>query len=129
MLRGVSVQRVGLACLPVVAEAAVHRVVHLVARVLVDDQTMGARPRPLQTPSQEVAVRWADWLRRVTVQAPLPSGLAGKGAGTNRRSGARKPLPKDQMSAEMREAHKFARKLRGIVQVRTRSGRLIPSSP
>jgi hypothetical protein len=40
---------------------------------LVDEQTSEARRRPLQTPSQEAAMRWADRLRKMTVQAPLPS--------------------------------------------------------
>ncbi|MGY8681204.1 hypothetical protein Q2941_25900 [Bradyrhizobium sp. UFLA05-153] len=33
----------------------------------------GREPRPLQSPSQEAAMRWADWLREVTVSAPLQS--------------------------------------------------------
>ena len=31
----------------------------------------GARRRPLQSPSQEAAMRWAGRLREVTVKAPL----------------------------------------------------------
>ena len=34
-------------------------------------ETCGARRRPLQSPSQEAAMRWADRLREVTVKAPL----------------------------------------------------------
>ncbi|MCA6112575.1 hypothetical protein [Bradyrhizobium cenepequi] len=37
------------------------------------EQTSGARRRPLQSPSQDVAMRWADRLREVTVKAPLQS--------------------------------------------------------
>jgi hypothetical protein len=37
------------------------------------DQTSGARRRPLQSPSQDVAMRWADRLRELTVKAPLQS--------------------------------------------------------
>lgn len=44
---------------------------------LVDDQDRvekaGARRRPLQSPSHEAAMRWADRLRRVTLNAPLQS--------------------------------------------------------
>lgn len=45
---------------------------------LVDEQddierTSGARRRPLQSPSQEAAMRWADRLREVTIKAPLQS--------------------------------------------------------
>ncbi|MGY4573373.1 hypothetical protein ACVWY5_006443 [Bradyrhizobium sp. USDA 3256] len=32
-----------------------------------------ASPRPLLSPSSDVAMRWADQLRKVTVQAPLQS--------------------------------------------------------
>lgn len=37
------------------------------------EQTSGARRRPLQSPSQDAAMRWADRLREVTVKAPLQS--------------------------------------------------------
>lgn len=37
------------------------------------EQTSGARRRPLQSPSQEAAMRWADRLREMTVRAPLRS--------------------------------------------------------
>lgn len=37
------------------------------------EQTSGAHPRPLRSPSQEAAMRWADRLRRVTLKAPLQS--------------------------------------------------------
>ncbi len=37
------------------------------------EQTSGARRRPLESPSQEAAMRWADRLRDVTVNAPLRS--------------------------------------------------------
>ncbi|WP_027574408.1 hypothetical protein [Bradyrhizobium sp. WSM1743] len=37
------------------------------------EQTSGARPRPLHSPSQETAMRWADRLREATVKAPLQS--------------------------------------------------------
>ena len=33
----------------------------------------GARRRPRESASQDVAIRWADRLRRVTVKAPLQS--------------------------------------------------------
>ncbi len=36
-------------------------------------QTSCARPRPLQSPSQGAAIRWAERLRKVTVKAPLQS--------------------------------------------------------
>jgi hypothetical protein len=36
-------------------------------------ETSGARRRPLQPPSQEAAMRWADRLRKATVKAPLQS--------------------------------------------------------
>jgi hypothetical protein len=31
------------------------------------------RPRPLQSPSSDAAMRWADQLRKITVKAPLQS--------------------------------------------------------
>jgi hypothetical protein len=37
------------------------------------EQTSGARRRPLQSPSEEVATLLADRLRRVTLKAPLQS--------------------------------------------------------
>lgn len=37
------------------------------------EQTSGARRGPLQSPSQDVAMRWADRLREMTVKAPLQS--------------------------------------------------------
>lgn len=37
------------------------------------EQTSAARQRPLQSPSQDAAMRWADRLREVTVKAPLQS--------------------------------------------------------
>jgi len=37
------------------------------------EQSPDARPRPLQSPSQDAAIRWAERLREVTVKAPLPS--------------------------------------------------------
>lgn len=37
------------------------------------EQTSGARQRPLQSPSQDAAMRWADRQREVTVKAPLQS--------------------------------------------------------
>ncbi|MGL3104880.1 hypothetical protein [Bradyrhizobium sp. BR 1432] len=45
---------------------------------LVDEQgdiqrTSDARQRPLQSHSQDAAIRWADRLRNVTVKAPLQS--------------------------------------------------------
>ncbi|MCK1521869.1 hypothetical protein [Bradyrhizobium sp. 17] len=33
----------------------------------------GGRPQPLQSPSSDAAMRWADQLREVTVKAPLQS--------------------------------------------------------
>lgn len=38
-----------------------------------DQQTSGARRPPLQSPSQDAATRWADRLRKLTVNAPLQS--------------------------------------------------------
>jgi hypothetical protein len=32
-----------------------------------------ARRRPLRSPSRDAAIRWAEWLRKVTVKAPLQS--------------------------------------------------------
>jgi hypothetical protein len=40
------------------------------------EQTSDARRRPLQPPSQDAAIRWAERLRKVTVKAPLQSLLA-----------------------------------------------------
>lgn len=37
------------------------------------EQTYDARRRLLQSPSQDVAMRWADRLREVTIRAPLQS--------------------------------------------------------
>ncbi|SCB54144.1 hypothetical protein GA0061098_1023100 [Bradyrhizobium shewense] len=37
------------------------------------DRISGARRRPLRQPSQDVALRWAERLREVTVKAPLQS--------------------------------------------------------
>jgi hypothetical protein len=37
------------------------------------DHTFDPRRRPLQSPSQDAAIRWAERLRRVTVKAPLQS--------------------------------------------------------
>lgn len=37
------------------------------------ERTSDARRRPLQSPSQHVAMRWADRLREVAVNAPLQS--------------------------------------------------------
>lgn len=37
------------------------------------DGTSSARRRPLRSPSQDVAIRWAERLRKVTVKAPLQS--------------------------------------------------------
>ncbi|WP_407116162.1 hypothetical protein [Bradyrhizobium sp. LMG 9283] len=37
------------------------------------EQSPDARRRPLQSPSQDAAIRWADRLREVTVKAPLQS--------------------------------------------------------
>ena len=37
------------------------------------EQTSGARRRPLQSPSQDAAMRWAERLRKVTLKAPLQS--------------------------------------------------------
>ena len=39
----------------------------------VNGQTSGARRRPLRSPSQDAALRWAERLRKVTVEAPLQS--------------------------------------------------------
>jgi hypothetical protein len=36
-------------------------------------QTSEARRQPLQSPSEDAAMRWADRLREVTVKAPLRS--------------------------------------------------------
>jgi hypothetical protein len=40
------------------------------------EQASVASRRPLQSPSQEAAMRWADRLRKVTVKAPLQSLIA-----------------------------------------------------
>ena len=37
------------------------------------EQTSDPRRRPLQSPSQDAAIRWAERLRKVTVKAPLQS--------------------------------------------------------
>ena len=37
------------------------------------ERTSEARRRPLQSPSQDAAIRWAERLREVTVKAPLQS--------------------------------------------------------
>ena len=37
------------------------------------EQTSDARRRPLQSPSQDAAIRWAQRLRKVAVKAPLQS--------------------------------------------------------
>ncbi|MCK1480576.1 hypothetical protein ACVWWG_004611 [Bradyrhizobium sp. LB7.2] len=37
------------------------------------EQTSSARRRPLQSPSPDAAIRWAEQLRKVTVKAPLQS--------------------------------------------------------
>jgi hypothetical protein len=37
------------------------------------DRTLEARRRLLQQPSQDVALRWAERLRKVTLKAPLQS--------------------------------------------------------
>jgi hypothetical protein len=37
------------------------------------EQTSDARQRSLRSPSQDAAIRWADWLRKVTLKAPLQS--------------------------------------------------------
>jgi hypothetical protein len=36
-------------------------------------RTFDLRRRPLQSPSQDAAIRWAERLRKVTVKAPLQS--------------------------------------------------------
>lgn len=36
-------------------------------------QTSDARRQSLQSPSQDAAMRWADWLREMAVKAPLQS--------------------------------------------------------
>lgn len=38
-----------------------------------NEQTSGARRRPLPSPSQEAALRWAERLRKVTLKSPLQS--------------------------------------------------------
>ena len=38
-----------------------------------DDHASDARSRPVQSPSQDAAIRWAERLRKVTVKAPLQS--------------------------------------------------------
>jgi hypothetical protein len=37
------------------------------------EHTFDRRRRPLQSPSQDAAIRWAERLRKVTVKAPLES--------------------------------------------------------
>jgi len=41
-----------------------------------NEPTSKARRRPIQPPSQDAAIRWAERLREVTVKAPLQSLLA-----------------------------------------------------
>jgi hypothetical protein len=41
------------------------------------EQTSDARRRPLKSPSQDAAIRWADRLRKVNVKAPLQSLFVG----------------------------------------------------
>ena len=38
-----------------------------------NEHASDARRRPLQSPSQDAAIRWAERLRKVTVKAPLQS--------------------------------------------------------
>jgi hypothetical protein len=38
-----------------------------------NERRFDPRRRPLQSPSQDVAIRWAERLRRLTVKAPLQS--------------------------------------------------------
>ena len=38
-----------------------------------NEHSSDARRRPLQSPSQDAATRWAERLRKVTVKAPLQS--------------------------------------------------------
>jgi hypothetical protein len=38
-----------------------------------NERTFDPRRRPLQSPSQDAAIRWAERLRKVTVKAPLQS--------------------------------------------------------
>jgi hypothetical protein len=38
-----------------------------------NEHTSDAHRRPLRSPSQDAAMRWAERLRRVTVKAPLQS--------------------------------------------------------
>jgi hypothetical protein len=38
-----------------------------------NEHSSDARRRPLQSPSQDFAIRWAERLRKVTVKAPLQS--------------------------------------------------------
>ncbi len=38
-----------------------------------NENTSDASRRPLQSPSQDIAIRWAERLRKVTVSAPLQS--------------------------------------------------------
>lgn len=40
---------------------------------LTNEQDSDARQRPLQSPSQDAAIRWAERLRKMTVKAPLQS--------------------------------------------------------
>lgn len=40
---------------------------------LTNEQDGNARQRPLQSPSQDAAIRWAERLRKTTVKAPLQS--------------------------------------------------------
>ena len=37
------------------------------------EHTFDSRRRPLQSPSKDAAIRWAERLRKVTVKAPLQS--------------------------------------------------------
>jgi hypothetical protein len=40
---------------------------------LSNEQDGDARRRSFRSPSQDAAIRWAEWLRKVTVKAPLQS--------------------------------------------------------
>ena len=40
---------------------------------LTNELDVNARRLPPQTPAQDAAIRWAEWLRMMTVKAPLQS--------------------------------------------------------
>lgn len=70
------------------------------------EQTSRARRRPLQSPSQEAAMRRADRLREVTVRAPLRSLFVAFLAGVwfARRLAGKSPEPTRQQESNLQAA-------------------------